>query len=92
MTHSSENSVNGGITLENVTRETVDIYKYLDFGFYDKVGFKDNAGLSPREPRRWLWISHRTGSFMCYHILTQSGNFLSISTVHQVTNLELSSD
>ena len=45
MTHSSANSVNGGIPLTNVTGKTVYIYKYLDFGFYEKVWFKDNAGL-----------------------------------------------
>ena len=33
MTHSSENSVNVGISLTDTTGETVDISKYLDFGF-----------------------------------------------------------
>ena len=35
MTHSSENSVNGAILLTNMTSDTVDVSKYLDFGFYD---------------------------------------------------------
>ena len=47
MTHYSENSVNVGISLTEVTRETVDISEYLYFGFYDKVWSKDDDGLSP---------------------------------------------
>ena len=72
--------------------ETVDISKYLDFGFYDKVWFKDNAGLSPNEPGRWLCISHRTGRLICYHILTQTGKVISRSTAQRVMNIELSTD
>ena len=50
MTNSSPNSVNGGILLKNVTNDTVDIDKYLEFGFYKNVWFKDNAGLYHSEP------------------------------------------
>ena len=57
-THSSANSVNGVITLTNVTNKTVDISKYLEFVFYDKVWLKDNACQCPSEPGRWLGISH----------------------------------
>ena len=92
MTHSSENSVNGGITLTNVTGKTVGIPKYLDSGLYDKVWFKDNYGLYPIEPGWWLGISHRTGTLMCYHILTNTGKVISRSTVQRVTNIELSTD
>ena len=88
MTHSSANSVNGGIALTNVNGEAVDISEYLDFGFYDKVCFKDNGGLSNSEPGRWLGISHRTGRLVCYHILTHTGKVISRSTVQRVTNVE----
>ena len=81
MTHSSAKIVNGGIPLRNVTGETVDISKYLDFGFYEKGWFKDNAGISTIEPGRWLGISHQTGRLKCYHILTQTGKVISRSTV-----------
>ena len=47
MTHSSACGLNGGIPIEGVTGETPDISEYLDFGFYDKVWYKDNAGLYP---------------------------------------------
>jgi hypothetical protein len=31
--------------LEQVTGETVDIAEYLDFGFYDRISYKENTGL-----------------------------------------------
>ena len=87
ITHSSSNSVNGGIILTNVTGETVDLSKYLEFGLYEKFWFKDNAGLSPSEPGSCLGISHLTTRFMCYHILTQVEKVIPRSTVQRVTNL-----
>ena len=92
MTHSSSNSVNVGILLTNVTSKTVDISEYLDFFFYEKLCFKDNTGLYLIEPVSWLGISHQTGRLMCCHIRTQAGKFKSRSMVHQVTNIELSTD
>eukprot|EP00957_Ditylum_brightwellii_P173174 13183271-Ditylum_brightwellii.AAC.1 len=88
MTHSSAGGLGGCIPLNKVTSETVDFFEYLDFGFYNKVWFKENAGLSPQEPDRWLGVSHCTGRLMCYHILTQKGTVVSKSTVQQVTDME----
>ena len=90
LTYSSAGSLEGSIPLTAVTGETSDISEYLDFGFYDRIWFKDNAGLSPFEPGRWLGVSNRTGRLMCYHVLTQRGTVISRSTVQRVTNLELS--
>ena len=92
MTHSSENMFEGGITMTNLTGETVNIYKYLNFGFYDKVWFKYTAVLYPSKPGRWLGISHTTGRFICYHILTQTRKVISRSTVQRVNNLNFSTD
>ena len=89
LTHSSAGSILGGIPLENVTGETPDISENLDFGFYDHVWYKDNAGVGPFIPGRWLGVSHRTGRLMTYYILTQTGTVVSRSTVQRVTNLEL---
>ena len=89
VTHSAAGEINGCVPLTKVTGETTDISEYLDFGFYDPVWFKDNAGLSPAEPGRWLGISHRIGRLMCYNILTQRGSVISRSTVQRVTNLEM---
>ena len=86
------NSFNGGTPLTNVTGDNVDISKYLDFGFYEKVCFKDNTGLSPSEHGRWLGLSHQKGRFMCYHILIHTDKVISRSTVQRVTNIDLSTN
>ena len=90
LTHTSAGNLNGQIPLTQVTGETADISEYLDFGFYDEVWYKDNAGLSPFQPGRWLGVSYRTGRLMCFHILTQNGKVISRSTVQRVTELEKS--
>ena len=69
------------IPLKNATGETVYIFEYLKFGFYDKAWFKDNAGIYPSEPGRWLGIPHHTGRLICYDILTQTGKFISVSMI-----------
>ena len=89
MTITSAGGIEKFIPLTQVTGDTVDISEYLDFGFYDRVWYKENAGLGPERPGRWLGISHRTGRLMCYHVLTQKGTVLSRTTVQRVTNLEL---
>ena len=88
LTHSSAGSIETSVPLTQVTGETADISEYLDFGFYEQVWWKDNAGLSPFEPGRWLGVSHRTGRLMCYYVLTQRGTVVSRSTVQRVTNIE----
>ena len=35
--------LNGGIPLEKVTGETINISEYLDFGFYDWVWYYDSS-------------------------------------------------
>ena len=87
LTHTSAAKQGGHIPITQVTGETADISEYLDFGFYDEVWFKDNAGLSPSEPGRWLGVSHRVGRLMFYNILTQRATGISRSTVQRVTNL-----
>ena len=88
MTYTTAGGLNGSIPITQVTGETADISEYLDFGFYDPVWYKDNAGLSPEQPGRWLGVSSRTGRLMCYFILTQKGTVISRSTVQRVPNLE----
>ena len=92
MSNYSENSINGGIPLTNVTGKTVYIYKYLDFGFYEKVWFKDNAGLFPSKHGGCLDISQWTFRVMWYHILTHTGTVIYIFRLKWVTNLDLSTD
>jgi hypothetical protein len=44
--------------LEIITGETPNISEYLDFGIYDWITFKTNAGLAPPVLGRWLGVSH----------------------------------
>ena len=71
-------------------RETQDISEYLDFGLYDYVTFRQNAGLGLPEIGRWLGVSHRFGQLMSYWILPESGIPISCSTVQNLTNAEKS--
>ena len=60
--------MDGGVTLENITGETEEISDYLDFGFYDRVWFHENAGLGKRGLSCWLGVSHCTGGTISYCI------------------------
>ena len=46
LTHSSAGKLEGAIPLTEVTEDTSGISEDLDFGFYEEIGFKDNAGFS----------------------------------------------
>jgi hypothetical protein len=52
--------------MEQMTGETPDISEYLDFGFYDWIWYKDNAGLGENHIRRWLGVAHKVGNLMSY--------------------------
>jgi hypothetical protein len=77
---------------EYVTGETVDISEYLNFGFYDRVSYKENAGLGAPAIGRWLGVSHRVDGLMSYWVLTQTGTVISRTTVQRITNLEKETD
>ena len=91
-TSNTARGLNGRCPLEKITGESVDITEYLDFGFYDWIWFKENAGLGVTQIGRWLGVSHRIGPLMSYWILTRDGQILSRTTVQRVTNLELKTD
>ena len=63
----------GRTRLERATGETPDISENLDFGFYDLVWYRENAGLGEEKIGRWLGVSKNYGSQMSYWILTSSG-------------------
>ena len=93
LTPNSSFALEGRTPLEQITGETPDISEYLDFGFYDWVWYKDNAGIGDNMLGRWLGVSHRVGnSMMFYWILTNHGRVISRTTVQRVTNLELMTD
>lgn len=78
----------GRCPLERITGEAVDISEYLDFGFYDWIWYRENAGLGETKIGRWLGVSHRIGTLMSFWVLTSTGKVLSRTTVQRVTNLE----
>ena len=81
-------NLQGRIPLETLTGENPDISHYLDYGFYDQVWFKENAGLGETKLARFLGVSHQVGSLMSYWVLPDSGISMSHTTVQRVTNLE----
>ena len=44
-TSTQAGGLGGSCPLEEATGETVDISEYLDFGIYDHLSWKENAGL-----------------------------------------------
>lgn len=80
--------LDASVPLEDVTGETVDISEYLDFGFYARIWFHDNAGLGEKQLGRWLVVSKHIGSTMTFYVLAKNGQIISRSSVQRATNLE----
>ena len=78
----------GRTPLEALTGETSDISQYLDFGFYNWIWSKEDAGLVETKLGGFLGVFNHIGSIMSYWVLTASGIPMSRTTVQQVTNLE----
>ena len=78
----------GCTPLEIITGETPDITEYLDFGFYDWVSFKQNAGLGATEFGLWLGVSHRVGPLMPYWFLLKPGIPISFVTVQPLSYID----
>jgi hypothetical protein len=79
--------------LEILTGETPDISEWSDFTFFDIVWYHVASNDTTTETRRlgrWLGISHRVGSDLCYWILTESGKVISSTTVQHVTTTDAS--
>ena len=75
---------------EEVTGNTPEIGEWLDFEFYDLVWWLDRATKPSSDDTqvqrlaRWLGISHRVGSDMCYWRLTESGKLLGIDVLDHI--------
>ena len=75
--------------LEVITGDSVDISEYTDFEFYDLVWYWDSPEAVDNPCiGRWLGVSHRIGSALCYWVLTSKGTVLSRTTVQHVTTDE----
>ena len=64
------------------------ISEYLDFGLYDHVSYKENAGIGMTAIGRWLGVYDRFGRLMSYWILNKKGTVISITTVQRIYILE----
>ena len=89
---SSSHYANGRTGIEIITGETPDISEYLDFGFYDWVVYRNNAGLGELSIGRWLGVSHKIGQLMSYWVLTVSGRPISCVNVQRLTEAEQSTN
>ena len=88
-TSSDAADLTGRTPLEQITGDTVDISKYLDFSFYDWSWYHDNAGLGLTKLGRWLGVAHKVGGLMSYWILTVNCTVIARTTVQRVTSLEM---
>ena len=91
-TASFSGMLDGRTPLEHLTGETVDILEYLDFGFWDRVWYTEDAGVGETKLARFLEISHQVGSLMSYWVLPSSGVPESRTTVQRVTLPESSTE
>ena len=74
--------------IDQLTGENPDISEWLDFSFYDLVWYhvaSNDTSTDPRQLGRWLGISHRVGSALCYWVLTKSGMVISSTMAQNVT-------
>jgi hypothetical protein len=90
----SRQSYKGGRTgLEKITGDTVDISEWIDFSFYDLIWYWDtpHADENPKIGR-WIGVSHRVGSALCYWVVNSNGKLLARTTVQHVTADEMATD
>lgn len=91
-TASYAGDLQGRTPIEKILGETPDISEYMDFGFYDWVVFKQDAGIGETGLARFLGVATGVGSLMSYWILPQTGIPIVRSTVQRVTILEQQTD
>ena len=76
----------GRAPLEAMTGEILDIYQYLDFCFYDRVWFKEYAGVGETKLEIFLGFSHHIKYLISYWVLPARAIPMSRTTVQRVTN------
>ena len=86
LTASTAGKLQGRTPLELLTGETPDISEYLDFGWYDRVWYKEDAGLRETKLGRFLGPLHKVGSLTSYWVLPKSCIPISRTTVQCVTH------
>ena len=91
-TFTRSHAIDGMVPLQGLTGDVVEISPFLEFSIWDRVWFRDNAGLGKPKLGRWLGVAENRGSLMTYHVLSQTGQVLPRSTVWHVTELEKETD
>ena len=73
---------------EEITGNTTNTSEWLDFDIYDRVWWLDKNKPATTDENvtlgRWLGISHKIGSDICYWVLTLSGNFIARTSLQYV--------
>ena len=94
MRHTASNAVDlkGRTPMGALLGETPDISHLLDFGWYNWVWFKDNAGLAVPQLGRFLGVADSASNIMSHCILPKSGMPITAGTVQRVTYLEQQTD
>ena len=59
--------------LDHNTEDTPDVSEYINFGPYDWVTYKQNAGLGKIQIGWWPRVSHRVGKLIYYWIRPEPG-------------------
>ena len=85
LTASHAAGLEGRTPLGSLTGETPDISQYLDFGWYDWVWFKENAGLDVPRIGRFLGIAKSSSNILTFHILPEWVIPIQAGTVQRVT-------
>ena len=59
-----------------ITGDMIDISEWLEFEFYDLVWFWNNQSYDTKPMLgRWIGLSHRVGSALCYWIISEKVKF-----------------
>ena len=85
LTASNAAGLSGKTPLGALTGETPDISQYLDFGWYDWVWHKQNAGLEVPKLGRFLGVANSSSNMLTFHILPEVGISIQAGTVQSVT-------
>ena len=92
LTASNAADLQGRTPLGVLTGETPDISQYLDFGWYDWVWYRTNAGLDVPKLGRFLGVANSASNMLTFHILPESGIPIQAGTVQRVTEPEKQTD
>ena len=73
LTASTAVKLQGLTPLDLLTGKTPYISKYLDFGWYDRVWYREDTVLGETKLGRFLGPLHKVESLMSYWVLPKSG-------------------